>query len=66
MRAVSLYADFLLSGGESPGGVLSVGSLRGMRTQTQDALPGHVLVAIPDAWVRSHIGSTVGAVSVDG
>ena len=66
VRAVSLYADFLLGGGESPGGVLSVGSLRGMRVQTQDALPGLVLAALPAAWVRSHVGSTVGAVSVDG
>ena len=66
VRAVSLYADFLLSGGESPGGVLSVGSLRGMRTQTLDALPGHVLVGLPAAWIRGHVGSTVGAVSFDG
>ena len=51
---------------ESPGGVLSVGSLRGMRTQTLDALPGHVLVALPAAWIRGHVGSTVGAVSFDG
>ena len=63
VRAVSLYADFLLSGGESPGGVLSVGSLRGMRTQALDALPGHVLVALPAAWIRGHVGSTVGSVS---
>ena len=66
VRAVSLLADFLLSGGESPGGVLAVGSLRGMRTQALDALPGHVLVALPAAWVRGHVGSTVGAVSFDG
>ena len=64
IRAVSVMADFLLSGGESPGGVLALGSIGGMRTQHQDALPGHVLVALPAAWVRSHVGSTVGAVSV--
>ena len=63
VRAVSVYADFLLGGGESPGGILDLGSIRGMRTQAQDALPGHVLAALPAAWVRSHVGSTVGAVS---
>ena len=63
IRAVSVYADFLLSGGESPGGVLDLGSVRGMRTQAQDALPGLVLAALPAAWVRSHVGSTVGSVS---
>ena len=63
VRAVSLYADFLLSGGASPGGVLDLGSIRGMRIATQDALPGHVLAALPAAWIRSHIGSSVGAVS---
>ena len=63
IRAVSVYADFLLSGGEFPGGILDLGSIRGMRTQAQDALPGHVLAALPAAWVRSHVGSTVGAVS---
>ena len=63
IRATSLYADFLLSGGESPGGVLDMGSVKGMRTQAQDALPGHVLAAIPGSWVRMHIGSTVGSVS---
>ena len=63
VRAVSLYADFLLGGGESPGGVLDLGSIRGMRVAAQDALPGHVLVALPAAWVRSHVGSTVGSVS---
>ena len=63
VRAASLYADFILGGGESPGGVLSVGSIRGMRGQAQDALPGHVLAALPAAWVRSHVGSTVGSVS---
>ena len=65
IRAVSLYADFLLGGGESPGGVLDLGSVRGMRTQAQDALPGHVLVALPASWVRSHLGSTVAAISWD-
>ena len=65
IRAVSLYADFLLGGGESPGGVLDLGSVRGMRTQAQDALPGHVLVALPAAWIRSHLGSTVAAISWD-
>ena len=63
VRATALYADFLLGGGESPGGVLDLGSIRGMRTQAQDALPGHVLAALPSAWIRSHIGSSVGAVS---
>ena len=63
VRAVSLYADFLLGGGESPGGVLGLGSIRGMRVQAQDALPGLVLAALPAAWVRSHVGSTVGSVS---
>ena len=63
VRATALYADFLLSGGESPGGVLDLGSIRGMRVAAQDALPGLVLVAIPATWVRSHVGSTVGAVS---
>ena len=65
VRAVSLYADFILAGGESPGGVLDLGSIRGMRTQAQDALPGHVLAALPAAWVRSHVGSTVGSISWD-
>ena len=63
VRATALYADFLLSGGESPGGVLALGSIGGMRVQAKDALPGLVLVAIPATWVRSHVGSTVGAVS---
>ena len=63
VRATALYADFLLSGGESPGGVLDLGSIGGMRVQALDALPGLVLVALPAAWVRSHIGSSVGAVS---
>ena len=63
IRATSLYADFLLAGGESPGGVLDMGSVKGMRTQHQDALPGHVLAAIPGSWVRMHVGSTVGSVS---
>ena len=63
VRATALYADFLLGGGESPGGVLDLGSIRGMRVAAQDALPGHVLVALPAAWVRSHVGSTVGSVS---
>ena len=66
VRATALYADFILAGGESPGGVLAMGSVRGMRTQAQDALPGLVLAALPAAWVRSHVGSTVGAVSFDG
>ena len=66
VRAVALYADFLLGGGESPGAVLAVGSIRGMRTQAEDALPGRVLVALPASWSRSHVGSTVGAVSFDG
>ena len=65
IRAVSLYADFLLGGGESPGGVLDLGSVKGMRTQHQDALPGPVLMTIPAAWIRSHLGSTVGLVSWD-
>ena len=65
IRAVSLYADFLLGGGESPGGILDLGSVRGMRTQAQDALPGHVLAALPAAWIRSHVGSTVGSVAWD-
>ena len=47
VRAVSLYADFVLGGGESPGGVLDLGSVRGMRVQAQDALPGLVLAALP-------------------
>ena len=63
VRATALYADFILSGGESPGGVLDLGSIRGMRIAAQDALPGLVLVALPASWVRSHVGSTVGAVS---
>ena len=63
VRAVSLYADFLLSGGESPGGVLAVGSIRGMRVAALDALPGHVLAALPAAWARSRTGSTVGLIS---
>ena len=63
LRATALYADFLLGGGESPGGVLDLGSIGGMRVQALDALPGLVLVALPAAWVRSHVGSTVGAVS---
>ena len=63
IRAVSLFADFLLAGGESPGGVLDLGSVRGIRVQAQDALPGLVLAALPAAWVRSHVGSTVGSVS---
>ena len=63
LRATALYADFLLSGGESPGGVLDLGSIRGMRVQAQDALPGLVLAALPAVWVRSHVGSTVGKVS---
>ena len=65
VRATALYADFLLSGGATPGGVLSVGrSIRGLRVQAQDALPGHVLVALPAAWVSSATGSTVGSVSL--
>ena len=63
VRATALYADFVLSGGESPGGVLAVGSIRGMRVQALDALPGLVLAALPAVWVRSHIGSTVGSVA---
>ena len=63
LRATALYADFILAGGESPGGVLDLGSVRGMRTPALDALPGHVLVALPAAWIRSHVGSTVGSVS---
>ena len=65
IRAVSLYADFLLGGGESPGGVLDLGSVKGMRTQHQDALPGPVIAALPSEWVRSHVGSTVAAVAWD-
>ena len=65
IRAVSLYADFLLGGGESPGGVLDLGSVKGMRTQHQDALPGPVLTALPSEWIRSHLGSTVAAISWD-
>ena len=65
VRATALYANFLLSGGESPGGVLGLGSVRGMRVQAQDALPGLVLAAIPAAWLRSFVGSTVGSVSWD-
>ena len=65
VRATALYADFLLRGGATPGGVLSVGrSIRGLRVQAQDALPGHVLVALPAAWVSSATGSTVGSVSL--
>ena len=63
VRAVALYANFILAGGESPGGILDLGSIRGMRVQALDALPGLVLVTLPAAWVRSHVGSTVGAVS---
>ena len=63
VRATALYANFLLSGGESPGGVLDLGSIRGMRTQAKDALPGLVLAALPAAWIGSHVGSTVGSVS---
>ena len=63
LRATALYADFILAGGESPGGVLDLGSIGGMRVQALDALPGLVLVILPAAWVRSHIGSSVGAVS---
>ena len=63
VRAVSLYADFVLAGGESPGGVLDLGFIRGMRTQHQDALPGFVLAALPSAWVTSHVGSSVASVS---
>ena len=66
VRAVALYADFLLGGGESPGGVLAVGSIKGIRAQARDALPGAVLVALPASWARSHVGSTVGSVSFDG
>ena len=62
-RATALYANFLLSGGESPGGVLGLGSVRGMRVQAQDALPGLVLAALPARWLRSFVGSTVGSVS---
>ena len=65
LRATALYADFILGGGESPGGILDLGSVRGMRTQAQDALPGHVLMTIPAAWIRSHVGSTVAAISWD-
>ena len=64
VRATALYADFLLGGGESPGGVLDLGSVRGMRTQALDALPGLVLASLPAAWIRSHVGSTVGSVSL--
>ena len=63
VRATALFSDFLLSGGASPGGVLAVGSIRGMRVAALDALPGHVLAALPAAWVRATIGSTVGSVS---
>ena len=63
IRAVSVYADFLLGGGESPGGVLALGSIGGMRVQALDALPGLVLVALPASWIRSRVGSTVGSVS---
>ena len=65
VRATALYANFILAGGESPGGLLGLGSIRGMRVQAQDALPGLVLVALPASWVRSHLGSTVSAVSWD-
>ena len=61
VRATALYANFLLSGGESPGGLLDLGSIRGMRVPSLDALPGHVLAALPAVWVRSHVGSTVGS-----
>ena len=64
VRATALYADFILSGGESPGGVLDLGSVRGMRTQHQDALPGHILAALPSVWISTHTGSTVGRVSL--
>ena len=64
IRAVSVMADFLLAGGESPGGILDLGSIGGMRVQALDALPGLVLVTLPAAWVRGHVGSTVGSVSV--
>ena len=63
IRATSLYADFLIAGGESPGGVLDMGSVKGMRTQHQDALPGFVLAALPTVWISMHVGSTVGMVS---
>ena len=65
VRATALFSDFLLAGGESPGGVLALGSIGGMRVQAQDALPGHVLVALPSEWIRSHVGSTVGSVAWD-
>ena len=64
VRATALYANFLLSGGESPGGVLGLGSVRGMRVQAQDALPGLVLAALPGSWLASFVGSTVGKVSL--
>ena len=63
VRATALFSDFLLSGGASPGGLLDLGSIRGMRVQALDALPGHVLAALPAVWIRSHIGSTVGSIS---
>ena len=66
IRAAALYADFLLSGGASPGGVIAVGSIRRMRVQAKDALPGHVLAAITSSWISSHIGSSVGSVALDG
>ena len=65
IRATALYADFLIAGGASPGGVLSLDSLGGMRVQARDALPGRVLAALPSAWIRSHVGSTVGSISWD-
>ena len=63
VRATALLADFILAGGESPGGVLSLDNLRGMRVSAQDALPGRVIAAIPAKWVRSRVGSTVAAIS---
>ena len=63
VRATALYSDFLLSGGEAPGALLDLGSIRGMRVQALDALPARVVAALPAAWVRSHIGSTVGSVA---
>ena len=63
VRATALYADFILAGGENPGGVLALSGLGGMRVQAQDALPGAVIAAIPAKWVRSRVGSTVAAIS---
>ena len=65
VRATAMYADFILAGGETPGGSLRMDSLGGMRVQALDALPGRVLAALPAAWIRSHIGSSVGSVSWD-